>query len=87
MAGSGRCEVGHEMVGGGRLASNIDGRWEVDSKKLWVVGYWPRKQVRVGRLDSKTGGRLEVETPVGSYHWSATVSVPPAYKHDARQGA
>lgn len=53
------------MVLGGRLSSNIDGRWEVDSKKLWEVGYWPRKQVRVGRLAPKTGGRLEVETPVG----------------------
>ena len=29
------------------------------------MGYWPRKQVRVGILAPKTGGRLEVETPVG----------------------
>lgn len=53
------------MVGWPKIlvGSGIGMGWEVDSQKWWGMGGWPRKQVLVGRLTPKTGGKWEVETP------------------------
>ena len=54
-------------MGGGRLVSKIDGRWEVGLKNRWEVGGWPKNRWEVGLLNRlgcevgpETGGSWEV---------------------------